>query len=236
MKVKLSKKPKNPVIIEGFPGFGLVGTIASEFLIDHLKTEQIGKIDFDEMPPMVAIHESEVVEPLGIFYSKKYNLVILHAITASAGYEWKFADVLADIAKQLDAREIICLEGVGSGEGTVEEKAFYYASDPRKKKVFEKYNVDPLKEGIIMGVTGAVLLKADGLPVSCIFAETHSNLPDSKAAAKVVDVLDKYLGLDVDPGPLLEQAAKFEDKLKGILSKSKEAAELSEKKRMSYVG
>ncbi|MBW2984353.1 PAC2 family protein [Candidatus Woesearchaeota archaeon] len=236
MKIKLWKKPKNPIIVEGFPGFGLVGTIASEFLIDHLKTEQIGKITFEEMPPMVAIHENQVVEPLGIFYSKKYNVVVLHAITASAGFEWQFADALADIAKQLDAREVISLEGVGSAEETTEEKAFYFTSDEKKKKVFEKYGIEPLKEGIIMGVTGAVLLKADGLPVSCIFAETHTNLPDSKAAAKVIEVLDKYLGLEVDPKPLLQQAEKFEQKLKGLLTKSKEAADISEKKRMSYVG
>ena len=83
MEVKLWKKPKNCTIIEGFPGFGLVGTIASEFLIEHLKTEQIGKILFDDMPAMVAIHENKVVEPLGIFYNQKYNIVILHAITAA---------------------------------------------------------------------------------------------------------------------------------------------------------
>ena len=73
MEVKLWKKPKNCTIIEGFPGFGLVGTIASEFLIEHLKTEQIGKILFDDMPAMVAIHENKVVEPLGIFYNQKYG-------------------------------------------------------------------------------------------------------------------------------------------------------------------
>jgi len=31
MKIILDKKPKNPIIIEGFPGFGLVSTIACEF-------------------------------------------------------------------------------------------------------------------------------------------------------------------------------------------------------------
>lgn len=236
MKVNLWKKPKNPIIIEGFPGFGLVGTIASEFLIDHLKTEQIGKIIFEETPPMVAIHENHVVEPLGVFYSKKHNVVILHAVTASAGFEWKLADALIDIAKQLNAREIISLEGVGSSDESVESKPFFYSSDEKKKKVFEKFNIEPLKEGIIMGVTGAMLLKRDHLPVSCIFAETHTKLPDSKAAAKVVEVLDKYLGLDVDPGPLLQQAEKFEQSVKGMLSKSKQATEISEKKRMSYVG
>ncbi|MEK7431683.1 MAG: PAC2 family protein, partial [Cyanobacteriota bacterium] len=75
MQIKLSKKPKNCILIEGFPGFGLVGTFASEFLLEHLQVEQIGKIIFDEMPAIVAIHESKLVEPLGIFYNKKYNLV-----------------------------------------------------------------------------------------------------------------------------------------------------------------
>jgi len=236
MKIKLWKKPKNPIIIEGFPGFGLVGTIASEFLIDHLKTEQIGKITFEEMPPMVAIHENEVVEPLGIFYSKKYNMVILHVITASAGYEWQLADALIEVAQQLNAKEIVCLEGVGSSEDTVEEKAFYYSSDEKKKKLFEKANIEPLKEGIIMGVTSALLLKAEKIPVSCVFAETHTNLPDSKAAAKVIEALDKYLGLKVDYKPLLEQAEKFEGKLKNILEQGQKAQDLSEKKKMSYVG
>ena len=80
MEVKLWKKPKNCIIIEGFPGFGLVGTIASEFLIEHLKTEQIGKILFNDMPAMVAIHENKVVEPLGIFYNQKYNLLLVVAL------------------------------------------------------------------------------------------------------------------------------------------------------------
>src|SRR3989338_159314 len=130
MQIKFSKKPKNPIIIEGFPGFGLVGTIASEFLIDHLKTEQIGKIIFDEVPPMVAIHEKEVVEPLGIFYDKKHNIVILHVITASAGFEWKLSDMIMKVAEELKAKEIISLEGVGSPDSELKDsRAFFYASD-----------------------------------------------------------------------------------------------------------
>ena len=80
MEILLNKKPKNPIIIEGFPGIGFIGSIATEFLVDHLKAEKIGKIEFTEQTPVVAIHNSKVVEPFGIFYSSKYNLVILHAI------------------------------------------------------------------------------------------------------------------------------------------------------------
>jgi uncharacterized protein len=236
MQVKLWKKPKNPTIIEGFPGFGLVGTIASEFLIDHLKTEMIGKISFEEMPPVVAIHEGKVVEPLGVFYSQKYNLVILHAITASSGYEWKLADALVELGKELNAKEIISLEGVGASGLKASSSAFYYTNNPKKKTALDAIGMKPLKEGIIMGVTGGLMLKIDGKPLSCMFADTASNLPDSKAASRIIEALDKYLGLQVDPKPLLQQAAKFEDKLRGILGSTQKAQELSEKKKLSYVG
>jgi len=237
MQIKLWKKPKSPIIIEGFPGFGLVGTIASEFLIDHLKTEQIGKIEFEEMPAMVAIHDSKVVEPLGIFYDKKSNIVILHAITTSTGYEWEIANMLVKLAKDLDAKEVISLEGVGSAATTEgATQAFYYCGDKKKSCKLAGVGIKPLKEGIIMGVTGALLLKTDQIPISAIFSETHSNMPDSKAAAEIIKVLDQYLGLNVDYKPLLEQAEKFESKLKGLLTKTAEAEEISEKKKLSYVG
>src|SRR3989338_50093 len=128
MEVKLWKKPKNCIIVEGFPGFGLVGTIASEFLIEHLQTEQIGKIIFNDMPAMVAIHESKLVEPLGIFYNQKYNVVLLHAITAATHYEWDMADTIEKLATALGAKEVICLEGVGSADDGQSARVFYYSS------------------------------------------------------------------------------------------------------------
>ncbi|HLC96221.1 MAG TPA: PAC2 family protein [Candidatus Nanoarchaeia archaeon] len=235
MQIILDKKPKNVTLIEGFPGFGLVSTIACEFLLDHLKTEQIGKVLFEDAAPMVAIHESKVVDPLGIFYNKQYNIVIVHAVTTSQGNEWKFADVIAGLAEQLTAKEIISLEGVGSGQKVRESQAFYYATDEKSVNRFKEISIDPLKEGIIMGVTAALLIKTKE-PISCIFAEAHTNLPDSKAAAKLIETLDKYLGLKVDYAPLLEQASKFEDKLRGMIDQGQQAQEMADKKRMSYVG
>ena len=236
MEIKLWKKPKNCTIIEGFPGFGLVGTIASEFLIEHLKTEQIGKILFNDMPAMVAIHENKIVEPLGIFYNPKYNIVILHAITAATHYEWDMAAVISKLASDMKAKEIISLEGVGSGEDSEGSRVFHYTNDEKNSKLFEKAGIGALKEGIIIGVTGAILLRVEKIPVSCLFAETHSNLPDSKAAAKIIEALDKYIGMELDYKPLLEQAQKFEEKLKTIMQKSQEAQEISDKKKLSYFG
>jgi predicted ATP-grasp superfamily ATP-dependent carboligase len=42
--------------------------------------------------------------------------------------------------------------------------------------------------------------------------------------------------LKLDPAPLVEQAEKFESKLKGMMTKNQEAQDLQERKQMSYVG
>lgn len=230
MELVLDQKPQNVTIIEGFPGFGFVGTISVEFLIEHLGAKKIGKITSSDVMPIAAVHNSQLIEPFSIYYSKKKNLVLLHAITNVQGLEWQLSEKVIELYKKLKAKKIISLEGIGSTSVT-EPKAFYYTNRTSKEKV----QAETLKEGIIMGVSGALLLKAE-VPLSCFFAETHSSLPDSRAAAKIIQVLDSYLGLNVDYKPLLKKAAEFEEKLKDIVDKSKVASDQKEKKELDYFG
>ena len=234
---EISKKVKAPTVIEGFPGFGLVSTIATGFLIDHLKCEQIGRYWFEEGQPTIAIHACHLIDPIGVYYNKKYNVVLVHSIAPAANTEWKAAEIVLDVAKQVGAKEIITLEGVGSQEAD-QTRGFFCTSNPAHRKNFEKLGIDCLGEGIIVGVTAALLTKAPikGLDVCALFAETHSNLPDSKAAAKIIEILDRYLGLKVDYQPLLKQAAEFEKKLRAMLEQAQQAKEIKEKKDITYVG
>jgi len=229
--IKLTKKPKNATIIEGFPGLGFIGSITTEFLVEHLKAEKIGKIEFTEQMPIVAIHNSKVVEPFGIFYSKKFNLIILHAITPVNNIEWKITDAIEQLSKMVVAKEVISIEGVASQNKTT--NAFYYSK--KFNKNFDRINISPLKEGIIMGVTASIILR-DNLPSSCIFVETHSQLPDSRAAAKVIETLDKYLNLKIDFKPLLQKAEEFENKLKTLMQQKSMATEEKDKRELNYLG
>ncbi len=214
--IQLWKKPKNVTIIEGFPGFGLVATITTGYLIEHLKCEQIGSVYFEDAAPTLAVHKNKMIDPIGIYYNKAKNLIIIHAITSAQGLEWKAAQAILDIANQLTAKEIISIEGVGSKEKS--ERGFHYTQNQKASKRLQKLGIDELGEGIIVGVTSALMLrlKRNKMPMTCLFAETHSQLPDSRAAAKVIEMLDGYLGLKVDFKPLLKEAAEFEKKLKGI--------------------
>jgi len=235
MKLVLTKKPKNVTIIEGFPGFGLIGTIATEFLMDHLKTEKIGIVEVSEVPAMIAIHQNKVIEPISIHYNKEYNIVLVHAINVGKDMAWGLAEIIGELARTLSAKQIVSLEGVGSPNPAEGSRVFFYSSE--NGAISKKLSgiASPLMEGIIVGVTGALLAKNLSTPIVALFAEAKSNLPDSKAAAEIIKALDVYTGLNIDPKPLYKQAEMFEKKLKGIVAKSQEAGELQDEK-LSYVG
>ena len=234
MKLILKKKPKNVTIIEGFPGFGLIGTIVTEFLMEHLKTEKIGVIEIEESPAMIAIHQNKVIEPVSIHYNKEFNLVLIHALNVPKEVAWQLAEKICELVKILDAKEIISIEGVGSPNPN-SGRIFYFSSVNGKTAAKMKGIANPLMEGIIVGVTGALLTKDLPIPMVALFAEAKSTLPDSEAAAHIIKALDAYAGLNIDPKPLMKQAAIFEEKLKGLVEKSKKAGELQEDK-MAYVG
>tara|TARA_Y100000310_G_scaffold320183_1_gene376326 strand:+ start:287 stop:994 length:708 start_codon:yes stop_codon:yes gene_type:complete len=235
MKLILNKLPQKVTIIEGFPGFGLIGTIATEFLLEHLETEKIGIVEMDDIPAMIAVHQNKVIEPISIHYNKRYNLVLVHAINIGQNLGWKLADVINELAEKVKAKEIISLEGVGS-PNPAQTRIFFYNTVDGGRTEKLKAVANPLMEGIIVGVTGALLAKHIQTPIVALFAEAKSNMPDSKAAAEVIKVLDAYAGLEVDYKPLLKQAEEFEKKLKTIMEKGQKAESVNDKKKLSYVG
>jgi uncharacterized protein len=233
--IELTEKPKNPTIIEGFPGFGFVSTIATEFLIKHLNAKKIGRFSIDGLLPLAVIKESKIIDPLEIYYAKQENIVILRTMTNVAGSEWKIADLVNEMAAKLKAKEIISIEGVSAQEKPGEQCKVYYFANKENAK-FKKIGIENIKEGIVMGVTGVILMKADKIPVSCVFAEATPGLPDSRAAGEVIKALDGYLGLKVDYKPLLKTAQEVEQKIKGLMTKIQESKSQKDSKDAGYLG
>lgn len=236
-QIKLLKKVKNPIVIIGFPGFGLVGTITTEFLIDHLRTEQIGKLWFDDIAAIAAVHDGKLIHPISVHYNKEYNIVLVHGVTPTMGMEWKIANLLQRFLEVVEAKEVISIEGIGSVQSAGEKtRVLYYSANKKIADTLKNAGLEALREGIIMGVTGALLLKIETRDLTCIFAESHSNLPDSRAASNVITALDKYMGLKIDPKPLVEQAERFEEKLKKVLESGQQMSLEQKKKVLSYMG
>ena len=236
MKLKLTAKPKKSTIIEGFPGYGLVGTIVTNYLIDKLNAKPIGTIWAKEFKPIVAIHKSTLVHPLEIYHNKKHNIVIVQALNSAKDMEWDIADLLVQLADQIDSPEIISIDGVGQLTPTKTSNVYYFTNNTRKEKKLKIAKVTPLNEGIVMGVSAALLMQSTKRDIVSLFAETQTGLPDREAAAEVIKVLDKYLGLKVNYKPLYAEAKKFEDQLKKIMEGAQKAVKDNNTKPVSYLG
>ncbi len=232
MKIVLKKKPKKPTVILGFPSVGLVSTIATKYLLDHLQAEQIGHITTEEQSPLLAIHKGELVQPITLYHNKKYNLVIIQSLTEVVGLEWQTALMIEKVCKDLQAKELIVLESTPTRDAEI--NVMCYAN--KKAKTIK--GIESLDNAILMGLTSAILLKIKSLPVYCLFAEVHSNLPEHEAAAKVVGSLDKYLNLKVDCKPLLDEAQMFEKNIKKMVEQKKaiQAKAPATNEKQSYIG
>ena len=220
MKLHLHEKPQGVTLVLGFPGFGLVGTIATKFLLEHLDVKRIGEIESNKLLPLAAIHKNELIGPLDLFYNKKYNIVILQTLSELSGSEWQVGEVIEKLAKLLKAKEVIILEGLPSNKSKAAMQTFLYSRN--NSKMAKSLGLVTLKEGIMMGVTAAVMLKLEDIPSCAILAESPSKFPDSEAAARAIKTLDQYLKMGLDYKPLMKSAQNFEVMLKEVMSKAKE--------------
>ncbi|MEM4648034.1 MAG: PAC2 family protein [Candidatus Pacearchaeota archaeon] len=233
-EINLIKKPKeNSIIIEGFPGLGFVSSIVTNYLIHHLPAKFIGYISTKKLAPLVTIHQTKIIYPIEIFYNEDYNIIIIQSSTLIEGVEYDIAEIILEFAKAIKAKEIITIEAVVSTKP--EEKIFFFTNNKKKEKILKEKGFEEIKEGIIVGVTGALLIESEKFPLIGLFVETNPEIIDNRASAKIIEALDKYIGLKIDYAPLLKKAEEIEEKIKNLIEKIIETKKEKEK-RISYAG
>ena len=75
--------------------------------------------------------------------------------------------------------------------------------------------------GNVNGLSGSLLTRTAtrDIPASCLFAEVLNQYPDPRAAASLVNVLNKMLNIEVNAEPLLKEADEIEDRLKELANR-----------------
>ena len=65
--------------------------------------------------------------------------------------------------------------------------------------------------GNVNGLSGTLLTRSSAkeISASCLFAEVLNQYPDPRAAASVVDVLNRILNINVNAEPLLKEAEEM---------------------------
>lgn len=224
-EIVLTKKVnlRDYTLIEGFPGIGLVGTIAAGYIVEKRKMEPIGYISSDKFPPMTTIHQGRPYFPARIYRDKRGDFCVLFAeFVVPASSVNDLSSLILQFAKQKGIKQIVSLAGMSSQkEGGTD--IFAIASNDETANYLKNKRVKMIQEGVTTGVSGVLLAKcaADNFPAFSLLAESKSGYPDPRASATLVEKLDGLLGLKIDIKSLLAEAGMIETKMRKMLERVK---------------
>jgi uncharacterized protein len=217
------KDLKRPVIIVGFPGTGLVGSVAAAHLIDALGMKLGGYITSKEFAPLAAIHDYTPMPAARIHFSEKHNIIlIISEMTIPISLSKELADKILGMAASLKASSIISLGGIALKQG--EREVYVVTTDLAiVKDMMKKRLAKPIKEGATTGVTGVMLAKGTLIkfPVIAFLAEASEEYLDPAAASNVLKVLSKFLNTPIDTSRLDREVRELTKGLKESIIKSK---------------
>ncbi|MFB3764296.1 MAG: proteasome assembly chaperone family protein [Methanotrichaceae archaeon] len=225
VQVILEKEPsiKNPVVIEGFPGIGLVGNIASQYIVNERKMTYLGAMNSRFFPPLAVLLGGIVNMPVRIYEDVEKNLVVLTAdipVHPLASYD--IGKEIVSWAESINAKEMVCLAGI-----TVMSEQHRVFTAVSKKELLDKIKgmAEVFELGTITGITGSIMneCKIRNMPAICFLGETASADPDPRAAIAAIETLNKVYNLGVSTKKLEEQAEQIETQMRQLAQQLKAA-------------
>jgi uncharacterized protein len=215
-------------IVDGFPTVGLVSTIAANYLIGALSLDQISALDSRDFPAVSMVYASKPKFPARIYAEEKVKVVVfLSEFTPTPHLARAIAKTILDWAIKHKCKRIIIPEGLSVSKPAKELQVYCVGSTDSARADLQKYQIKQLETGIVTGVSGILLNEGrrSNFDVISLFAEVHPEMPDARAAARVIEVIDKFIpALKIDVTPLYQEAERIEKYLKAIRSQSKAAA------------
>jgi uncharacterized protein len=201
---------KKPLLIEGFPGIGLVGNIASQYIVNELKMTYLGAMSSKYFPPLAVLLGGVVNMPVRVYEDAGKDLVVLTAdipVHPLASYE--VGKEIVSWAESINIREMICLAGI-----TVMGDQHRVFGAVSKQDLLDriKDKAEIFEMGTITGITGSIMneCRIKNLPAVCLLGETASAEPDPRAAIATIEALNKIYDLGVSTAKLTEQADEIE--------------------------
>ena len=224
----------NAIVIAGFPSIGLVSTIVANYLIDALTLKQIGSVKSSQFPALSVVHTGEPLSPVRIYAGLLKNgkkIVIFvsefkpkpHLIHALSNTVLKWVrEKRCDLLISPEGMVVEGEEDKCSDEKNIAE-AFAIGSTENARVMLRRKDIPQFKNGIIAGVSGVLLNigKQTGFDVIAILAEAHPDIPDAGAAASALNVIATIIGVEINVGPLYDEAERIEKQLQKIHKQAK---------------
>jgi len=213
----------NPIIIEGVPDIGLVGSIAVSHMVQEQNFDEVGYIKSDLFPPVMVVHDRKVLNPVRIFQKGKL-IAILSEIPIDPRPGYMLSKKLTEWYKEKGAELIISISGMSLQEriDIDEPEVFGTSNNEDVLKKMEGSGVKILEEGFVSGFYALILKNSIELNLnsSVLLAQCYPSYPDPGAAASILKILNKLTGLEVDVKNLSEQAEDLKVNYRALMEQT----------------
>ncbi|OGS45798.1 MAG: ATP-grasp superfamily enzyme [Euryarchaeota archaeon RBG_16_67_27] len=221
---------RGATVIDGFPSVGLVSSIVANYLINALGLTQIGIMDSIYFPTVALVRDGQPMNPVRIYAGPKVDdrdqvVVFISEFQPPPNLIKGIAATVLDWAQDARCNLLVCPEGlIVDGQASDEEEdrqveVYGIGSTDKAQDLLRDNRVTLFEEGVITGVAGVLLnegRKRD-FDVITLLSEAHPDYPDARAAARVIETIDKLLlHTELDAKPLYEEAERIEMQLKTI--------------------
>jgi len=213
-------------LICGFPGPGLVGSLAAKYVAGYLNMREVAYLRLRTVPPVSMFYEGELKHPFRLYAEPKRRLAVFIAETPILGRaQYEVAEALTSWAERKGLSSVICMESLpAKDEGS---RRVYGVAEAKTLREMMKRGIEPLSMGLVAGVSAAIMnecliKKVEGV---CLFAEADVNKVDVEATVSLIEALNKLLRVDVDIKPLLNNVANITSQLEGLIEHVKRVSE-----------
>lgn len=219
---------KASTLLVGFPGMGLVGTIAVKHLIKELELKVVGYIKSPLIPPLAVFLDGVLAYPYRIHASEDSDIAILIGESpAPTGAYYYLANAVLDWAESIETdknKEVICLDGFVDNRA---ESQVYMVAEPDLKSKLDNLNLARPQTGFIGGLSGSILNESIIRPIDgyALLVSTLSQFPDPAGAAKLIEVLNKQKNLEVNVESLLKDGEKIKASMAEFASRTQQLAD-----------
>ncbi|UXD21094.1 carboxylate-amine ligase [Ignicoccus pacificus DSM 13166] len=214
------------VLVTGFMGFGYVGYLATEYLVNKLNMRKVGFFITKYLPDQVSYSERNGLElPFELYLDEKNKLlVLLNRWIPHEVERFRYADY---VVRWSIKHGIVKVYGLGGLDKSFKEEP---SETLRwiKTSAYEGPLPDakPMPEGLkVVGPLAHLLASSEirGLPMLALLPFCESSRQDPRASATGIVELAKLLNIQVDVSDLMKRAELIEkeiEKLKKVIEMS----------------
>lgn len=220
----------SPVLVEGFPGVGLVGKMAVDHLIASFEMDHYANVYCETIPPVATYQQDtrELVTPVRLYVDAERDLLALQSdVPISPEAATEFGTCLAG---WFDESEVLPVYISGLPRQTDETPALYgVATDGAADDRLTNAGVDqPAEMGLISGPTGALLAHATEHDTTAVglVVESNPQLPDPIASQVVIERgIEPIADIEVSTEDLSVRAEEIEQARQQLIQRMQQATE-----------